>query len=494
MSLSSLWSAAQAAAADAHTMDVLGTPSVVLMERASLCVAAEVQAVARGRAVVCLVGPGNNGGDALAVARILRGRGLQAHAWLVTPRRNEAADAQLSLARSHDVQVHESAQALPEEAVWVDGLLGTGATGAARGAIAEALEWVRGRPGPHVAIDVPSGIGVDSGEVPGAAFEADVTVTFVRSKPGLHITPGRDHTGQVVVADIGIVAAPGAPDAARALTADAVAGLLTTFPRSAPHKGARGHVGVLGGSPDTPGAAVLAGVAAMRSGAGLCTLIGTAVPSGRPELMHAPLRDPLLPSATALVVGPGLTELPPQPLLETLYLQDPRPAVWDASALDAMPLGGTPLGPRIVTPHPGEAARLLARAEPEAGWTSARVQAERRRAVHALQAATGATVVLKGAGSLVCEGDALAIAVEGSDALATAGSGDVLAGCLGGLLAQGLSSMDAACVGVSVHGRAGDAATQRRPLALEIADALPEALHAATSGRVSAGHPRLRQG
>jgi len=488
--MSVLWSAAQAAAADAHTMGALGMPSPVLMERASLCVADEVQALADGAAVVSLVGPGNNGGDGLAVARILRARGLQTHAWLVTPNRNTAARAQLELARAHGVTVHQDAGALPGHAVWVDGLLGTGSRGAPRGAVAEALSWLEGTEGSTVAIDVPSGVAVDTGEVPGLAFRADVTVTFARSKPGLHITPGRNHAGQVVIADVGITAADD-HEAGRLLTADAVARLLRGRPLDVPHKGRRGHVAVLGGSRDTPGAAVLTGVAAMRSGAGLCTLIGTVAPSWRPELMRAPLREPLLPAATVLVVGPGLTESPGSSLLERLYRDDPRPAVWDATALDELPLDAEPAGPRVITPHPGEAARLLRRAGEQ--WSAADVQSRRVEAASALQDRARAIVVLKGAGTLVRDDAALAIAIEGSAALATAGSGDVLAGCIGGLLAQGLRPFDAAQAAVSVHGRCG-ALAGRAPLALELADALPEATASLQEGRGGARAPRWRRG
>lgn len=495
MTTAALWSAVQAAEADAHTMDTLGMPSPVLMERASLCVAEEVQVLAEGLPVVSLVGPGNNGGDALAVARILRARGLEAHAWLVSAARNAAAQAQLELARTHGVRLHEDPSTLPTRAVWVDGLLGTGATGAPRGAIADALAWVRTRQGPSVAIDVPTGVEVDTGAAPGLAFRADVTVTFVRSKPGLHVTPGSDLAGQVVIADIGIVAGPGAQAAGVLLTVDVVTSLLAARPKDFAHKGSRGHVAVIGGSPDTPGAAVLAGVAAMRIGAGLCTLVGASVPSARPELMRAPLpmNGPVLPTASVLVVGPGLTEPPAPPLLENLYRNDPRPAVWDASALDRIPLGAEPAGPRVITPHPGEAARLLHRARPEHGWTAAEVQAGRVEAAAALQRHCAAVVVLKGAGTLVRDETTLAVAVEGSDALATAGTGDVLAGCIGGLLAQGLDPFAAAQAGVSVHGRTGELAG-RAPLALELADALPEALAAIEAGEVAGRAPRARRG
>ncbi len=485
-----LWSASQAAAADAHTMDRLGMPSPVLMERAALCVAAEVVSRCGGRPVVCLVGPGNNGADALAVARIVAARGLQAHAWLVTAKRNPAAEAQLVLARNHGVEIHLSPTPLPSCAVWVDGLLGTGSRDAPRGPIAAALAWVASRKGPTVAIDAPTGVDVDTGAVPARAFRADVTVTMVRSKPGLHVTPGRECAGSVVIADIGISAGTQEFPPAAMLTAAAVAHALAGLPKTVGHKGQRGHVAVVGGSPDTPGAAVLCGVAAMRSGAGLCTLVGIPVPDARPELMRARAEMPVVPGASVLVVGPGLTVIPPGLDLQRLYREDPRPAVWDASALDSIDLGAVPAGPRILTPHPKEAARMLARA-PERAWTARRVQENRVEAVNALQSATGVVVVLKGAGTLIHGGEGLSVSLEGTQALATAGSGDVLAGCIAALAAQGLAPIDAANVGVSVHGRAGELAAARAgiPLALEVADALPHATAALASATPGAREP-----
>lgn len=491
MSIDALWSAATSAAADAYTMGTLGVPSPVLIERASLCVADEVQQRAQGRPVVCLVGPGNNGADALAVARICRARGCEAAAWLVTEHRNEAAQAQLAQARAHGVVVLEDPSPLPTEAVWVDGLLGTGSTGAPRGAVADALARVF--VGPTVAIDVPSGVEVDSGGVPGPAFRADVTVTFVRSKLGLHVTPGRDFAGQVVVADIGITPPPEARVAGRLLMVERVASILARVPDDVAHKGRRGHVAVVGGSPDTPGAAVLAGTAAMRAGAGLCTLVGAAVPGARPELMRARLEFPVVPAASVLVVGPGLTEPPTAPFLARLFVDDPRPAVWDASALDEVPLGVAPSGPRVITPHPGEAARMLRRIDPDAGWSSATVQADRVRAAEALCRASGAVTVLKGAGTLVVGPGGLSVATEGTAALATAGSGDVLAGCIAGLLGQGLDAEAAAGAGVSVHGRSGTLAGLM-PLALEIADAVPGAIAALRERDEGARDPSWRWG
>jgi hydroxyethylthiazole kinase-like uncharacterized protein yjeF len=275
--------------------------------------------------------------------------------------------------------------------------------------------------------------------------------------------------------------------AARLLEPWVVAQALRRLPEGE-HKGQRGHVGVVGGSRGTTGAALLAGTAALRAGAGLVTVASPdpALPavllSARPELMTAPLSaDPqqLLSRAGALVVGPGLTDAGSQAMLPRLWAEDARPALWDASALDRVPLQGVvPAGPRVITPHPGEAARLLARLAPGEGWDGVQVQAQRLEVARRLAAATGAVVVLKGEGSLVARPTGeVVVAVSGGSALATAGSGDVLAGLGGTLLARGLPGWLAAQAAVHVHGVAGEQLGERAgAVALDVADALPSAM------------------
>jgi NAD(P)H-hydrate epimerase len=230
----------------------------------------------------------------------------------------------------------------------------------------------------------------------------------------------------------------------------------------------------------------LAATAALRAGGGLATIASSStalrheVIEHRPELMLAPwdAGDTPVDRADVLVVGPGLTDAAVASRLTPLFVDDPRPAVWDASALEHVPFQGSDAA-RIVTPHPGEAARMLDRLEPNAHWDGARVQANRVAAARQLAAATGAIVVLKGEGSIVAQpGGDVHIAVVGSSALATAGSGDVLAGVVGALLGRGCSPCDAAVAGVHIHGIAGDVAARRSPtpLALEIADAVGVAM------------------
>lgn len=499
-----LWTAATAARSDRFTMDERGMPSPLLMERAALCVSHEVWALRAGRPVGVLVGPGNNGGDGLAVARQLHGWGVPVAAWRVTEGGNAAVVEQLRLCRAYGVAVHEGRPG-DEEAgrLWVDGMLGTGSRGAPRGGIAEAVAWLWAHGAECVAIDVPTGVDPDTGAVADVAVRAACTVTFARSKPGLHVTPGRGHAGRVVVADIGLLPPPAPRDGLSLLDPAEVAAALRGLPVGS-HKGERGHVGIVGGSPGTTGAALLAGAGALRAGAGLVTVaspdptLATVLLAARPELMMAPLRaqpSELLPRADALVVGPGLTDPSSQAMLPRLWTEDPRPALWDASALDRLPLrDGRPAGPRVITPHPGEAARLLQRLEPEAGWSGAQVQARRIEAARALAVASGAVVVLKGEGSLVATPDgALAVAVSGGPALATAGSGDVLAGLGGALLARGLSADVAAKVAVHVHGVAGER-LGGGTIALDVAQALPGAMDAVLKAPTHPRWPALRRG
>lgn len=519
--LAELWTRAAATAADHYTITTLGVPSPVLMERAALACAAAIARVRAGRPVHVLCGPGNNGGDGAAIARVLHGRGVPVQLHALAQREGEALGQQLALARAHGVAIARGVPGpLAGPAVIVDAMLGTGAAPPLREPYLAAVAWANAADATRVAVDLPTGVDADSGAVPGPAFHADLTVTFQRSKPGLHLTPARAYVGRLVVADIGLVGALASTQPTRAATsADAsadvgalastqptrtattagaialigpaaVRGWLAALPAGR-HKGERGHVGVVGGSAGTPGAAVLAGAAALRGGAGLVTIasgdaeVQAQLLAHRPELMVTRREDPPVPRADALVVGPGLTRDADRRDLAALYARDPRPAVWDASALAEI-AGPTTGGPRVLTPHPAEAARLLS-ARSGRAWTTADVQADRLAAARAVAAQTGAIVVLKGEGSVIADADRAAIAISGGPALATAGTGDCLAGLIGALLARGLDPWPAACVGVHVHGVAGEllAAERRTALALDVADAIGRAL-----ADLPAAHPR----
>jgi NAD(P)H-hydrate epimerase len=357
------------------------------------------------RGVLALCGPGNNGADGLAVAGILHTRrlGFEVRAQLVAARYNQGVAQQLALARAHGVIVEHELdpalwRAIGRDWICVDALLGTGARGAPRGSIAAAITWLRAQNLLCVAIDVPSGVDPDSGRVPADAVVATRTITMQRSKPGLHITPGRACAGEVVIADIGLTATGADADERpeseehaefELILPSSVSALVRRRCGPARHKGERGHVAIVGGSEGTIGAAVLAGVAALRAGAGVVTLVSAAsgisgMLASRPELMVArPAGASLHILAGALVVGPGLTDAAARASLARFFCDDPRPAIWDASALDEVPdlsHGAAPAGPRVITPHPGEAARMLSRLSGGArAWSSREVQEDRVR-------------------------------------------------------------------------------------------------------------------
>jgi NAD(P)H-hydrate epimerase len=476
-----------AQAADTRTIEVLGVPSEVLMERAALACSAELEArIPGGGRVIVLCGPGNNGADGVAIARQLSHRGQDVSIVLATETGNASRAQQLRLAQAWGVPVLDTLpqpDAVDPTCTWiVDALLGTGAHGTPREDIAAALAWLARCDAPVLAVDVPTGIDADTGRATEHAVRARVTVTFVATKPGLHVTPGRGHAGEVVVADIGIVPDASAPSCDVRLVDPRRIGRRIAGLRPARHKGERGHVGFVAGGRSTPGALVLAATSALRGGAGVATVrtepeVGRLLVGLRPEVMFDEGPD-ILPRCDALVIGPGLTDAAGQAEATRLWGSDSRPSIWDASALGAIPSDVPRGGPRVVTPHPGEAVKLLARlAGPE--WTSTRVNEERLLAARTLAQRLDAVVVLKGEGTLVASPTgAVSVVTEGGPELATAGTGDVLAGAIGAFLARGFSLVDAAEGGVLVHALAGALARRDRPgvLALDVAEALPLAL------------------
>lgn len=490
-----LWDAATSAAVDRHTIDVLGVPSSLLMERAALACAHEVVALRRGStlAVRVVCGPGNNGADGLAIARQLHGWGVPVSFVAATAKGNDAIAFERRLAAACGVAERSWDDAARDgAAIVVDAILGTGSRGGPRGEIAAALAAMRPWAGPRLAVDLPSGIDPDTGAVYDDAITAEVTVTFGRSKPGLHVTPARARAGRIVVADIGLVAPASVRASAELVDPEASQGLARTN-ADARHKGDRGHVGIEGGGAGTPGAAVLATLAAFRGGAGLLSVatedasLRAAVLSRVPEAMFLAHDAPA--TVDAWVIGPGLTQPDAQARVAPRWRSDATPAVWDAGGLEAIDgdCGGRS---RIITPHPGEAARLLARLHGDASWSSARVQADRLAAARALASTTGAVVLLKGAGTILAQGERLAILPTGGPALATAGSGDVLAGILGALLARGVAPWTAACAGAAIHAAAGELAGRRHPATM--AGDLVEALDAVADARIDDALPQLR--
>jgi hydroxyethylthiazole kinase-like uncharacterized protein yjeF len=459
-------------AADAAAQEG-GTPVETLMGRAGAAVATaaagELGHLSRRR-VVALGGKGHNGGDALeALARLAR-RGAGAEA-LVTgdpDGLDEQGRRCVALVRAAGGRVRAFTPELADRLLAgadlvLDGLLGTGSSGAPRGAVAEAIGCANAAGAPVVAVDIPSGVDGATGEVAGEAVTAAVTVTFQAVKPGHVLEPGSGHTGRLEVADIGLPLAPGRWGVSEA--AD-LAGLVPV-PRAELHKRSRGVLLLVGGSPGMGGAPTLMGLAARRAGTGLLVIaapasvadrVGAAVPEALtvalPESGGGLARNAddacrrWLGEATAIGIGPGLGRADgTQKVVRGMLAAYDGPAVVDADALFALGTGG-PLagrrGPTLVTPHAGEFARLA----PDAEGT--RLDQAAGRA-----GAWKATVLLKGDNTVVADPDGrLAVNPTGVPSLATGGTGDVLTGLTGSLLAQGLDPFDAARLGAWVHGRA----------------------------------------
>lgn len=498
-----------------------GVSEAQLMEEAGIAAAQEawmaVGAIEE-RGILILVGPGNNGGDGLVAARQLIQFGAVPFVYLLRPRPDDDPQWQALLEAEvpwssvdEDPQFERLDALFRDASAVIDALLGIGASPRERpieGALAEILkrlDAVRGRmPAPQiVALDVPTGVDADSGYADPLAVHADITVTFGFAKVGLYSVPGRANAGRVVPVEIGIPREASADLPFEELRLRDLKAAMPPRPDDA-NKGTFGKVTVAAGSIRYPGAARLAAEAAARSGAGLVELASPEVIQpllvhGLPDVIHEPLPstdgavDPdasraLLRALAAgrsnvLLVGPGLSLTPDtrtftRNLVSGLDAIDgPSSVVFDADALNALadePEWWTRLKlPRVLTPHPGEMAKLT-------GKTVEQVQASRLETAAAYAALTGSVVVLKGACTVIAAPDGTARLSEAANAmLATAGTGDVLAGLIAGLIAQGLEPYDAASVAVYVHADAGRRVAETHGTAAGLAQdllvALPDA-------------------
>jgi hydroxyethylthiazole kinase-like uncharacterized protein yjeF len=480
--------AAEMRAIDRAAIERWGVPSLELMERAGRAVTGAAAHLARpGSRFLVVCGGGNNGGDGWVAARLLHPSGRVKVFAVVAPEELRG-DAYEMAARALEVgvPVQRFVEDVPLGAaasdVVIDALLGTGLGRAPEGLHAAAIAAIATarRGGARVlSVDLPSGLSADTGRPLGPCVAADATVTFGLQKRGLVLHPGVELAGAVTVADIGLPAAAleEVPERSRLLEEPEARALVPPRGREA-HKGDAGRVLVLAGSPGKTGAAHLALTGALRGGAGLVTLAarGEALPlalAGRPEAMSAALEGegPLGPGdlpalvrlargADALVAGPGLHRGPEtERMLRDWLSAEPRPAVLDADALNALDAEPSWLGrleaPVILTPHPGELARLC-------GLAIEAVQADRVGLAMDRADAWGVVLVLKGARTVVAApGRPAAVIPTGNPGMATGGTGDVLAGLCGALLAGGLAPFDAARVGAFVHGAAGDLVAAR---------------------------------
>ena len=478
----------------------MGIPGQELMERAGRGVAdvAAYMAELAGfhhPAALLIAGRGNNGGDVFAAARHLKEMGFEIFVWIAGQESQIDGDARrhLDLLKAEEVEVESfaspedwesnSAYPLPVDFI-IDGLLGTGSTGPARGVVASAIRYINSAANEAfvISIDIPSGMNADTGVAHGDCVYADVTATIGLPKTGLVAPAALEFVGCLEVLDIGLMVGwkeETTPADRELIYSPELRTLLPRRARSS-HKGMYGHALLIGGARGFAGAISLSARAAVRSGVGLTTAL---VPQGihsvvsgasLETMVHPGVETPAgtlsfsalepwkerLPEYDAIIIGPGLGAHADSRRIVLWLLENASiPLLLDADALNV--LGGE--ASRLVrastsvtiTPHPGEMGRLM-------GCDAAAVQSDRIAAARACAAATGATVVLKGAGTVIsARNRPVFINMTGNPGMATGGSGDVLAGLLGGLLAQGIAPFDAARAAVFLHGRAGDLAAWR---------------------------------
>ncbi|MDD2770155.1 MAG: NAD(P)H-hydrate dehydratase [Methylococcus sp.] len=478
----SLFTASQVRAMDRHATDDLGIPGLELMHRAGAAVFAALRErwpEARTLSVVC--GPGNNGGDGYVIARLALEAGFDVRAYPVAPCEDLHGDAAAAYDEYRAVDgpvLNFIPPGFEGAEILVDALLGTGLDREVRGEYAAVIEAINAFPGPIAAVDIPSGLHADTGAVMGRAVRADLTVSFIGLKQGLFTGAGPAHCGEIRFDDLDTapeVRLAHKPSARLLRSADFA---LAPRPRDA-HKGQCGHVLVVGGECGYSGAARMAGEAAARTGAGLVSIATRSAHAallglGRPELMvhgvESPEQfQPLVQRASVVAIGPGLGLSDWAASLLEAAVASGKPLVVDADALNLLAAHPRQCGHWILTPHPGEAGRLL-------GRSAAEIQRDRFAAVTALQNRYGGVAVLKGAGTLIADSEGIPqVARWGNPGMASGGMGDVLTGVIAGLLAQHVPPFEAACLGVRIHGQAGDLAAsagERGLLAGDVIEAL----------------------
>ncbi|WP_366922922.1 NAD(P)H-hydrate dehydratase [Metallumcola ferriviriculae] len=488
----------------------LGIPGVILMENAGFKVVESIQNYFGGqladKQVTIVVGKGNNGGDGLVIARHLSNSKVKVKIFLTSDPTEYSGDAATNMRIVEQMGIPvfrlEDENDLTRLNVTllytdmvVDAIFGTGFRGSPRGLTAQVMETVNESGVPVLAVDVPSGLDASSGKIKGVCVRADITVTFALPKLGLLVEPGVGAVGKLVVADISIPQSLLDSTGSRTEMVDLDWCIQAIPPReSTGHKGTYGHVLVIGGSMGMSGAPILAAKAALKAGAGLVTL---AVPRSIQQITAAQITEiltcgvaetasgtfaaaeaaaqlqPLISTATAVVIGPGMSQGDEVGVfLAALLPKIHKPLVIDADALNIIAglEGMRFLRSTVLTPHPGEMARLL-------GQSVGQVQSSRLEAVTEAVKKYGTTVLLKGARSLTATSEQFVyVNTTGNPGMATGGSGDVLAGIIGALLAQGLATEKAAAAGAYLHGLAGDEAASVQGQMGLVAGDLPEML------------------
>ncbi|VAX09342.1 NAD(P)H-hydrate epimerase / ADP-dependent (S)-NAD(P)H-hydrate dehydratase [hydrothermal vent metagenome] len=478
-----LYLASQVRELDRIAIEDQGIPGLTLMELAGtgafklLC---DLWPDAQAITVVC--GIGNNGGDGFVVARLALQAGKDVRVLQLGSSGRVKGDA----LANHNAFIALGGEVRPftdipsSTDVIVDGIFGTGLEREVAGEWQQAIAAINRFPAPVLALDIPSGLHSDTGRILGAAIEADATISFIGLKQGVFTGSGPDCCGRIWFDNLAVpnsiyeVEQP----TARRVEWDLLAGLLGCRPRTA-HKGDFGHVLVIGGDHGFSGAVCMAGAAALLTGAGLVTVAtrpehAALLSTVRPELMsHGVLNGvqlaPLIEQATVIAIGPGLGQSAWGMAMLACVLEAGVPLVVDADALNLLASDPAKRNDWILTPHPGEAARLLGMATPD-------IQLDRFQAAHELQKRYGGVAVLKGAGTLIQtdDGKPVDVCTAGNPGMASGGMGDVLTGIIAGMVAQGLDLGDAATAGVCLHAAAGDRAARVGERGLLASDLLPE--------------------
>jgi hydroxyethylthiazole kinase-like uncharacterized protein yjeF len=517
---------------DKKTIDEYGVSSVVLMERAGLAVASKIKEIFGRRNIIIVSGSGNNGGDGLVVARTLYKEGWDVKVFLTSSPEGLKGDALLQYKTAvkfgikiipvRELLLHHSS-IISKHSIFVDALLGTGLSKNVTGTLSEVISILNKSNAPVISVDIPSGISSDNGQIMGKAVKADYTVTFGLPKRGHFLFPGAQYSGKLFIEDIGF------PEellrsnklSAELLMKNKITPLLP-LRRKYSHKGDYGHALIVAGSRGKTGAAIMAAKACLRSGAGLVTI---GVPESLADIFQSRVTEEMtliLPDkgdstlsekasrvilnflhekADVLAIGPGIgVSVDTKKLMKSLLKNAKNPIIIDADGINAIDgereiLRSTKV-PIILTPHPGEMARLLSPFTPPyfptyqgeikrdtKGWitvSSNEIEKDRINVALSFAKKTKVYLVLKGVPTIITGPDGMAyINTTGNPGMATAGTGDVLTGMISGFLSQAMSPLNASILGVYMHGLAGDIAASEKGehslIATDILDKIPVA-------------------
>jgi NAD(P)H-hydrate epimerase len=499
---------------DRVTIEKYGIPGPVLMERAGYAVALRIRELYPLKKVVVLCGSGNNGGDGLVAARNLHNLGFSVNVFILAKKDALSSDCNLQYQIAKRIGIPlKFCKTLSKKdihgSVVIDAIFGTGISRIVTGELAEIFSLLNNSETPVVSVDIPSGISSDTGEIIGKAVKADFTVTFGLPKRGHYLYPGAEYTGRLFIEDIGF---PVGLLTSKKLKVDLIdkefaAGLIPQRPKYS-HKGDYGHVLVVAGSKGKTGAALMTAKACLRAGAGLVTLgvpeslmnvfqrrvteeMTLPLPDDSMGMLSSKAIDNILGSVSrgvdVIAVGPGIgISSDTEKIVVELVKKSPLPMVIDADGINCLKGKKNILkaarSPIILTPHPGEMARLLLKSEVRES-----IERDRINTAISFSKGTGAYIVLKGVPTIVSapEGNAY-VNTTGNPGMATAGSGDVLTGIIVSLMGQGLNPVDASTLGVYLHGLAGDIAAKKKGEHSLIASDIINSLPAAFSGILNA--------